>query len=343
MVVYANSSDIIHIGRVGENKATTVAFDVTDWIKDFGNEGNFQLLVEKDSEIYPAACFLTSNKKEQYDLTGVNIGNELYRFCINHPEKTDHVAYFSIDKGFFMIQATYSFVDPNTYFMVYTKDGEKIEETFPVTHIFDAELYNLKDTGGTIRRIELIDGQEREVFYKKIMARATSTYKSDTRYLLWQINNEDVKTSGLGKCAIQYYINDILVKSATYNTITTNALGENEGTEPEEYNWVELVLDKANFIEKNIEDSFIASENIQNTLPVMEELFSDVVAKADEVENYKLLIETDKKEVSENLDRSESILNTINSYVESDEGISYNVVMGSLGIRNWLSSDINNL
>jgi hypothetical protein len=44
--VYARSGSLLHLGKVGENGATTVIFDVADWLEEFGGNGTFTLLVK---------------------------------------------------------------------------------------------------------------------------------------------------------------------------------------------------------------------------------------------------------------------------------------------------------
>lgn len=59
VIVPAIAGKVIHIGRAGENLATTVQFDVTDWLKPvaeggFGSDGTFSLFVQQGGgQIYP--------------------------------------------------------------------------------------------------------------------------------------------------------------------------------------------------------------------------------------------------------------------------------------------------
>lgn len=52
ITVPAVSGKIIHIGRAGENLATTVAFDVNQWLEEFGTEGTFTLFVQQNGVGY---------------------------------------------------------------------------------------------------------------------------------------------------------------------------------------------------------------------------------------------------------------------------------------------------
>jgi hypothetical protein len=50
--VYARNGNLLHLGKVGENGATTVIFDVADWLKEFGDSGTFGLLIEQNDNTY---------------------------------------------------------------------------------------------------------------------------------------------------------------------------------------------------------------------------------------------------------------------------------------------------
>ena len=53
--VPAVAGKVIHIGRAGENLATTVTFDVNEWIDEFSDTGSFSLFVQQGGECYPQA------------------------------------------------------------------------------------------------------------------------------------------------------------------------------------------------------------------------------------------------------------------------------------------------
>lgn len=50
--VPATAGKVTHIGRAGENLATTVEFDVRLWIQEFGTEGTFQLFVQQGGNYF---------------------------------------------------------------------------------------------------------------------------------------------------------------------------------------------------------------------------------------------------------------------------------------------------
>ena len=50
MIINANSNTVLHIGRVGENNATKVVFDISKWIEEYGN-GEVSLVIEQNGVI----------------------------------------------------------------------------------------------------------------------------------------------------------------------------------------------------------------------------------------------------------------------------------------------------
>ena len=50
MIINANSNTVLHIGRVGENNATKVIFDISKWIEEYGN-GEVSLVIEQNGVI----------------------------------------------------------------------------------------------------------------------------------------------------------------------------------------------------------------------------------------------------------------------------------------------------
>lgn len=193
MIVYAKADDIIHIGRVGENKATTVAFDVTDWDKDWPG-GTFNLLAEKDGVLAPKV--------------------------------------------------------------------------------------------GRLRT------------------------EGNTTYLDWEITNGDTNSVGLGKIMVDYRIGEVVVKSKIYHYIVTNSLDENETIEPEEYNWVEEIFNKAAQIDGNIKET---EDKIEET----QVLVSEAKEAKTGAETAQGEAETAKSEAVDAKDAAESaygkVVNLLNS------------------------------
>lgn len=59
--VYAETGKLIHIGRMGENLATTVVFDVSSQLQSLGSGGDFTLLVLQDKELTEVELELAEN------------------------------------------------------------------------------------------------------------------------------------------------------------------------------------------------------------------------------------------------------------------------------------------
>lgn len=68
--VYAETGKLIHIGRMGENLATTVVFDVSSQLQSLGSGGDFTLLVLQDKELTEVELELAENTTYlEWDIT----------------------------------------------------------------------------------------------------------------------------------------------------------------------------------------------------------------------------------------------------------------------------------
>lgn len=68
--VYAETGKLIHIGRMGENLATTVVFDVGSQLQSLGSGGDFTLLVLQDKELTEVELELAENTSYlEWDIT----------------------------------------------------------------------------------------------------------------------------------------------------------------------------------------------------------------------------------------------------------------------------------
>ena len=61
--VYATPGRIINIGRAGENGATEVIFDISEWA--VGNIGNVQLIVNQNGLSYPQVLDTESDNNDK--------------------------------------------------------------------------------------------------------------------------------------------------------------------------------------------------------------------------------------------------------------------------------------
>lgn len=269
MVVYAKSNDMIHIGRVGENKATTVAFDVTDWIEEFG-EGNANLIIEKDGKIYPRDTFKVF--REGYKFTGSFFNKDwaAIKYYYNSKTKPGYSFYFDARIDSETVEKCVANIN------LFTAEGsKKVKITDskgniyynPITYIFNNEDFL---NNRTLQTKEIINGVETSIIYIPILNAVQEkdfeeieVKETDGNLILWEVSDTDLKEAGVGKCMLDYRVNDVIVKSVTYAYIVTNSIGARETTEPEEYNWVELILNKANYIENNIEGSHISASEAE--------------------------------------------------------------------------------
>ena len=68
--VYAETGKLIHIGRMGENLATTVVFDVISQLQSLGSGGDLTLLVLQDKELTEVELELAENTTYlEWDIT----------------------------------------------------------------------------------------------------------------------------------------------------------------------------------------------------------------------------------------------------------------------------------
>lgn len=71
--VLAIAGKIINLGRAGENLATTVVFDVSSWIEEFGENGTFSLFVQQGTnEYYLQTVTGPLNGKVKWNITNNN-------------------------------------------------------------------------------------------------------------------------------------------------------------------------------------------------------------------------------------------------------------------------------
>ena len=74
VIVPAIAGKVIHIGRAGENLATTISFDVADWLEEFGRNGTFNLFVQQGGgQIYPQSLVKNQASELTNDIVEWNI------------------------------------------------------------------------------------------------------------------------------------------------------------------------------------------------------------------------------------------------------------------------------
>lgn len=67
--IFAESRKIIHIGRMGENLATAVIFNVSEQIAAIGANGTFSLLVLQNGELSEVSLVQIDDSQVEWDIT----------------------------------------------------------------------------------------------------------------------------------------------------------------------------------------------------------------------------------------------------------------------------------
>ena len=129
IVVPAVPGKIIHIGRAGENLATTIEFDVGQWLEEFGTEGTFTLFVQQngvgyyvqDIEKTSGADVFADGKKVKWNVVNSNTINaglgkcELAYAKQSNIEKPLLTGYFYND-NFYKDENHLELIEPNTFY-----------------------------------------------------------------------------------------------------------------------------------------------------------------------------------------------------------------------------------
>lgn len=129
IVVPAVPGKIIHIGRAGENLATTIEFDVSQWLEEFGTEGTFTLFVQQngvgyyvqDIEKTNGADVFADGKKVKWNVVNSNTINaglgkcELAYAKQSDIEKPLLTGYFYND-NFYKDENHSELIEPNTFY-----------------------------------------------------------------------------------------------------------------------------------------------------------------------------------------------------------------------------------
>ena len=129
IIVPAVPGKIIHIGRAGENLATTIEFDVDQWLEEFGTEGTFTLFVQQngvgyyvqDIEKTNGSDVFADGKKVKWNVVNSNTINaglgkcELAYAKQSDIEKPLLTGYFYND-NFYKDENYSELIEPNTFY-----------------------------------------------------------------------------------------------------------------------------------------------------------------------------------------------------------------------------------
>ena len=147
--VPAVAGKIINLGRAGENLATTVVFDVSSWIEEFGANGTFSLFVQQGTnEYYLQTVTGPLNGKVKWEVTNSNtaivgLGKcELsYNKLSDEPKPEIEGYYNNTDHQFYEYYSNNVYskkIEPNTFYLyedlgdnnkLYYYDGTNYEFT----------------------------------------------------------------------------------------------------------------------------------------------------------------------------------------------------------------------
>lgn len=129
IIVPAVPGKIIHIGRAGENLATTIEFDVSQWLDEFGTEGTFTLFVQQNGVGYyiqdiaktSGADVSTDGEKVKWNVVNSNTINaglgkcELAYAKQSNTKKPLLTGYFYND-NFYKDENHSELIEPNTFY-----------------------------------------------------------------------------------------------------------------------------------------------------------------------------------------------------------------------------------
>jgi len=75
--------------------------------------------------------------------------------------------------------------------------------------------------------------------------------EADEAHVYWDVTAADVKYPGSGRCELNYFVGNVLAKSAVWVTTVSRSLAGEDEEVPEAYEgWVNKVLEAANEAQK---------------------------------------------------------------------------------------------
>lgn len=225
IIVPAIAGKVIHIGRAGEHLATTVTFDVSDWLEEFGSNGTFILYVQQGEGFY-----IQSIKQPTQPILGtqwvfndiINVKGSLGHHGIGSfydEDGREIVRYLMPQINFLNEETEYSLLNGKSY-----EDGREIL-FYDTVQVYNSG-YWIKPGYKTIVVTGGVD-QEDPFLLSWLNENATSsplTFFPGNGLVEWDVTNANTGTIGLGKCELQYNVNGAIVKSIIYDIVVTNSL-----------------------------------------------------------------------------------------------------------------------
>lgn len=206
--IYATLGTVIYLGQVGEHKATSVAFDVTELMKQYP-QGTATVIVERENEIYHALCYNSGTKVYTSEEKKYGAGHYYFRDV----ENPGRIFYFDLLEDI-TGEFYYNSSSAENFFSASIKTGDNQQKQIPLSY----KLYS--NLTSNTSEIIIPDSQEVSVTYKEISLK-TENASNTNRYLIWEILNTDLQTAYKGQCHLIFSDGKTVVKSEHYQTLVT--------------------------------------------------------------------------------------------------------------------------
>ena len=206
--IYATLGTVIYLGQVGEHKATSVAFDVTELMKQYP-QGTATVIVERENEIYHALCYNSGTKVYTSEEKKYGIGHYYFRDI----ENPGRVFYFDLLEDI-TGEFYYNSSSAENFFSASIKTGNNQQKQIPLSY----KLYS--NLTSSTSEIIILDDQEVPITYKEISLK-TEDISNANRYFIWEILNTDLQTAYKGQCHLIFSDGKTVVKSEHYQTLVT--------------------------------------------------------------------------------------------------------------------------
>lgn len=203
---YATLGTVIYLGQVGEHKATSVAFDVTELMKQYP-QGTATVIVERENEIYHALCYNSGTKVYTSEEKKYGAGHYYFRDV----ENPGRIFYFDLLEDI-TGEFYYNSSSAENFFSASIKTGDNQQKQIPLSY----KLYS--NLTSNTSEIIIPDSQEVSVTYKEISLK-TENASSANRYFIWEILNTDLQTAYKGQCHLIFSDGKTVVKSEHYQTL----------------------------------------------------------------------------------------------------------------------------
>ena len=209
--IYATLGTVIYLGQVGEHKATSVAFDVTELRKQYP-QGTATVIVERENEIYHALCYNSGTKVYTSEEKKYEVGHYYFR-DIENPGRIFYFDLLEDTTGEFYYDSS----SAENFFSAFIKTEENQQKQIPLSYKLYSSL-----TSNTSEVI-IPDNQGVSITYKEITLN-TENASNTNRYFIWEILNTDLQKAYKGQCHLIFSDGKAVVKSEHYQTLVTEMM-----------------------------------------------------------------------------------------------------------------------